>query len=128
MANVSVRDHTQLFNNIKLSYSVRDFLSLSFTCRWVGSCFSAVFLREVSCLVWHRVSVCQAGWIGLAGITTLCQYHVQIHRDVEVQHTLLSLTLKAPAFDFSVSAATCSVSVYQQGAGERCIHSHWFMP
>lgn len=76
--------------------------ALFFTCRWFGSGVSAVFLRKVSGLVWSCVFARQVGRTGAAHVTTVCQHHVQLHWDVEVNiHTSVSCqTSKALTFDF----------------------------
>lgn len=109
--------------------------SLFFTCRWFGSCVGPVFLHKVSGLVWSSVSACQIGWTGAAKVTTLCQHHVQLHWDVEVNKHTLMFSVK-PQNDFiavlgrfwSDSVITCSISVYQQGAELYCSHCNWFKP
>lgn len=73
--------------------------SLFFTCRWFGSCVGPVFLHKVSGLVWSGVSACQIGWTGAAKVTTLCQHHVQLHWDVEVNKHTLMFSVK-PQKDF----------------------------
>lgn len=62
--------------------------TLFFTCRWFGPRVSAIFLRKVFGLIWSGVSARQVGRTGAAHVTTVCQHHVQLHWDVEVNiHT-----------------------------------------